>query len=685
MRNRFIGDNGLTLHLLLQQARFTKFTGIGLLLDQEKAYDRVNPIYLIKVLAAFGFDDKFIRCIQQLFFGNLVQINVNGFFSPTVHQQRGLRQGDPLSPLLFNLALEPLLLAINQDTRITGYRFVQAGVDHYVKTLAYADDICTILHNQDDYYRLLYHLELYSSVSNAKFNQQKTEAFSLSGKPDRDWKELLQSHHITVYHTHNSSEPFRYLGYYMYYTIKQRNYLQDQMIAQVKEQVQLYSSRQLSIRGRATVINTLIMSKIWYRLRLIEPTQAFFTKLKSVIYGFVSLHKKPPLSFNQMCLPINQGGLGIIHPQKQHLSLQIRHLHHLFSKTNRSTLVQPLLIHQLSTITNSTSAPWLSFYVPEFRKHDLVHPTSILNAVYKAFDHFHIQPDFSHMSLQNILLLPLHYLFQNVPNSHWITRHRHFPASHFFIYDTVRQCLRLRVQGEYITKPRLCQNLQDQVVKFKTIKMQDYLWPFIQNEITTEEYTRQDDSLIEQLQTVSLWKHYKSSAFRNSNDEELRNAALPLSKRALKLFWSAPMLLQARGVWYRVLSHKIPNGIALKRIHITETTQCRLCLDHEDSFEHFLVFCSYKQPVWIAVMRCFYAAEDFQLEDIYQMLISLETPSNLRSAQYLAFNTVVSTTLWYIWFFYWQFIFHGQPFQTDTVLDKIMSQISILQNSSNLD
>jgi hypothetical protein len=438
MPNRFIGDNGLALHLLIQQARFTKFTGIGLLLDQEKAYDRVNPMYLIKVLAAFGFNDKFIRCIHRLFFGNLAQINVNGFFSPTVHQQRGLRQGDPLSPLLFNLALEPLLLAINQDNRITGYRFVQEGVDHYVKTLAYADDICTILQNQDDYHRLQYHLERYSSVSNAKFNQQKTEAFSLSGKYDRDWKELLQHHHITVYHTHNSSEPFRYLGYYIYYTNNQRDYLQEKMIAQVKDQVQLYSTRQLSIRGRATVISTLIMSKIWYRLRLIQPTQMFFKKLKSVIYGFVWLNKKPPLSFNQMCLPMAQGGLGIIHPQKQHLCLQIRHLHHLFSMSNRSTLVQPLFVHHMSIIANSASAPLLSFYVPELRKHDLNHSTSILHTVYKAFDHFNIQPDFSHMSLQNLLLLPLHYLIQTIPDDHWINRHRHFPASHFFKYDTAR-------------------------------------------------------------------------------------------------------------------------------------------------------------------------------------------------------------------------------------------------------
>ena len=141
MKRRFIGDNGLLLHLIVQQARLSKHTGIGLLLDQEKAYDRVNPQYLVRVLTAFGFHERFIRCISHLFFGNMVQINVNGYFTPNIDQQRGLRQGDPLSPILFNLALEPLLLAINQDNDMIGYRYVNTGIEHRVKTLAYADDI----------------------------------------------------------------------------------------------------------------------------------------------------------------------------------------------------------------------------------------------------------------------------------------------------------------------------------------------------------------------------------------------------------------------------------------------------------------------------------------------------------------------------------------------------------------
>jgi hypothetical protein len=223
-----------------------------------------------------------------------VQVNVNGSFSHTVDQQRGLRQGDPLSPILFNLALEPLLLAINQDNGILGCQYFHAGLEYRAKTLAYADDICTIISSPSDYLRLHYHLDRYAMVSNAKFNQEKTEGFALSGTPDENWKLLLLQKGRTVYHSNRSPEPFRYLGFYITYTTAQRDYLQNKLLTKVKEQVLLYSQRQLTLRGRVTVMNTLILSKIWYCLRLMQPTMTFFKSLQKTMYSFVWQSKKAP-------------------------------------------------------------------------------------------------------------------------------------------------------------------------------------------------------------------------------------------------------------------------------------------------------------------------------------------------------------------------------------------------------
>ncbi|KAG1117144.1 hypothetical protein G6F40_003152 [Rhizopus arrhizus] len=262
--DRFIAENGMILNILMEQAHVQKRPEIGLLLDQEKAYDRVHPMYLRQTMLAFGFPPSLVHSLESLFFGNAVRININGYFANRIDQRRGLRQGDPLSPFLFNIALEPFLRHILQDSSFQGFRFqfvsnsattTSNTMPPPLKVLAYADDVCVLLHSTDDYCRLRHHLDRYGSVSNAKVNIHKTEAFSLDGRSYPEWIAFLAVQGISKWHDHSSPSPLRYLGFPLIQSSHQRRYLEQQLLQTVKSQCTIYSQRRLSIKGRVTIIN----------------------------------------------------------------------------------------------------------------------------------------------------------------------------------------------------------------------------------------------------------------------------------------------------------------------------------------------------------------------------------------------------------------------------------------------
>jgi hypothetical protein len=172
-------------------AQRTNLPGVTLCLDQEKAYGRVHPQYLQACLNKFGFLQSLVTSIISLFFAASLCINVNGFLTAPILQARGLRQGDPLSPLLFNLAIEPLLHSIWPSPLISGFTFLRPQWPNFtslprssppLKALAYADDVLVFLTRPTELQTLLYLVSLYVKTSNVRLNRGKALAVSLSGE-----------------------------------------------------------------------------------------------------------------------------------------------------------------------------------------------------------------------------------------------------------------------------------------------------------------------------------------------------------------------------------------------------------------------------------------------------------------------------------------------------------------------
>jgi hypothetical protein len=103
IKGRFILGSVVVAHKLVHSVHRSGQPGVIIKLDYEKAYDRVSWNFLFDMLAARGFDLVWINWVRYIVTGGSLGILVNGKDSAYFKLGKGLRQGDPLSPFLFNL------------------------------------------------------------------------------------------------------------------------------------------------------------------------------------------------------------------------------------------------------------------------------------------------------------------------------------------------------------------------------------------------------------------------------------------------------------------------------------------------------------------------------------------------------------------------------------------------------
>ncbi|KAI9336053.1 hypothetical protein BD770DRAFT_374066, partial [Pilaira anomala] len=362
----------------------------------------------------------------------------------------------------------------------------------------------------------------YAQVSNAKFNTDKSEAVALNGKRDDErWASWLSDYDISSYIHDKSPGVFRYLGFRFPFSSTQRKCLETELLTNIRTQCHLYSQRQLSIKGRVTVANVLILSKLWYVLRLFKPTKNFFTLVRSAIYQFVWQKKTPSLRKELIFLPIEHGGLQVLDPVIQHRVLQKRWLNYLFKPTIYQSVIYDYMIHHLRRFHLSSSFPLLPLFDKDFRKSKIYVPhMSIWSIIFDGVDYFlkDTKTVLVDVPLTTILALPLYKVLVLPPDSsHWSVRHPTFQTSQFMIYDNIQQRLRLRVDGEYSKFRGLCRTLYQDILLTRLVQLKAFIWPHILDspsdtaELAIDWTTHRT---LEPLRDKLVWQYFRTSEMR---------------------------------------------------------------------------------------------------------------------------------------------------------------------------
>lgn len=141
---------------ILEDSQKAGCGGIFIATDSAKAYDYVDERYICEVLEKFGFPKAFINTIRQLFFSERYHRQYELFPIRTGTTIAQTKARGFLSPILLNLALEPLLLAILNDNDVLGYSLcdrvsnpsVHITLSQPIKLLTYADNLLVFVNDK---------------------------------------------------------------------------------------------------------------------------------------------------------------------------------------------------------------------------------------------------------------------------------------------------------------------------------------------------------------------------------------------------------------------------------------------------------------------------------------------------------------------------------------------------------
>ena len=285
--------------------------GYFLSIDFEKAFDSLEWDFLWAVLEAFGFPPEFIIKIKTMY-QDIEACIINGGSSTKYFSfSRCIKQGCPVSGLLFILAIELLAIRMRHQHDIQGI----VVRDTEIKVSAFADDLNNFLRNIQSIRLTLKELEIFGRVSGLNCNISKCEALALgSSRPEPieyNGQEIKWVDEITVIGIifSNNTEQCR-----------QKNF--DNVIEKLQDQLNIWKQRDLSILGKVQIIKTFGVSQLQYVMNMVTPSPKMLNTITKILNNFLWGSNTSKVKHSACISEYNTGGLKmpdvttILHTQR---------------------------------------------------------------------------------------------------------------------------------------------------------------------------------------------------------------------------------------------------------------------------------------------------------------------------------------------------------------------------------
>ena len=313
IQGRNIMDNVVIAHEMLHSLKKRKRWANSYMTvktDITKAYDRLEWDFIRDTMKSLGFDTKWIhwvmQCVESVCFSVLINGAPRGMISP----ERGIRQGDPLSPYLFILCAEVLssLLTMAEETnRLKGMK-ISAGVPS-INHLLFVDDALFFCHaHPKSCSAIMSILREYEEASGQAINLNKS-AITFGSRVQPHVKTRLRR----ILNIHNDGGNGKYMGL-LEQIGRRKKEIFDYVIEKVKQRTRKWSHKFLSEGGKEVLLKTIAIAVPVYTMNVFKLPKGTAEEINKVLaqYWWSKSSKKKPMhwiSWKRMSLPKTKAAL----------------------------------------------------------------------------------------------------------------------------------------------------------------------------------------------------------------------------------------------------------------------------------------------------------------------------------------------------------------------------------------